>query len=482
MFCEKCGTRIEDGDVFCSNCGEPVVQAAPAQPEVPVTPVAPITPPPAAPQPAPVVPAPAYTIPLQAKPAKKKKKPIPIILVIVIIAAAIVGGVIFYMRGRLTAAAMKLVYSNGEVVLKDNEGYELELEDGLKLHDGDSMNTGSEGLAYIALDEDRFVTLMSESAADFVKKGKKLKLDLTEGRLFFNIDRALEEDERLNIRTSTMIIGIRGTSGYINTDEHGNEALYMTSGTVAVRATDENAEEVKATAGEKVTSYIGPDGNIVFVVEEFPLTALPQEAAYEILADEILLREVEDATGWTQEEIEERNDTASLGYYEGSDYGAPAEPYGSDNSGSDPVEDDNGGDDSDDDGREYDPKHIEYAEWTGADYDYYSAWNGEYKQTGDSSGVTGDKASFYVSAPVEGDFWGSGVAATAGTFKLWGYQNGMGKMDTRSEGYFYTHFDPAANNPVGAIVHPYQNDDGSYAIEVEYPIGSGNYYYFKKEN
>ena len=25
MFCSKCGTKIEDGDSFCTNCGEPKI-------------------------------------------------------------------------------------------------------------------------------------------------------------------------------------------------------------------------------------------------------------------------------------------------------------------------------------------------------------------------------------------------------------------------------------------------------------------------
>ena len=39
MFCESCGSQVPDGQSFCSNCGAPVVQAAPqpaAQPAQPV--------------------------------------------------------------------------------------------------------------------------------------------------------------------------------------------------------------------------------------------------------------------------------------------------------------------------------------------------------------------------------------------------------------------------------------------------------------
>lgn len=45
MFCENCGTRVDDGSPFCPNCGNKMpVPEAPAAPVVPETPVAPEAP------------------------------------------------------------------------------------------------------------------------------------------------------------------------------------------------------------------------------------------------------------------------------------------------------------------------------------------------------------------------------------------------------------------------------------------------------
>ena len=45
MFCENCGTRVDDGSPFCPNCGNkmpvPEAPAAPAAPEAPAAPVNP---------------------------------------------------------------------------------------------------------------------------------------------------------------------------------------------------------------------------------------------------------------------------------------------------------------------------------------------------------------------------------------------------------------------------------------------------------
>lgn len=45
------------------------------------------------------------------------------------------------------------------------------------------------------------------------KSGKKLEMLLQSGDIFFNISQPLDDDETLNIRTSTMAVGLRGTSG-----------------------------------------------------------------------------------------------------------------------------------------------------------------------------------------------------------------------------------------------------------------------------
>lgn len=130
MFCENCGSKIEDGHKFCMNCGAkvesmmhvepnnlelppmpetPVTPVQPVQPEVPVAPVQPVQPEaPVAPvQPVqpevpvtpvqpimqetpvtPVMPADSGNVP----PKKKQKWPIIVIVVVILLAALGVGG------------------------------------------------------------------------------------------------------------------------------------------------------------------------------------------------------------------------------------------------------------------------------------------------------------------------------------------------------------------------------------------------------
>ncbi|MCR5801792.1 MAG: zinc ribbon domain-containing protein [Lachnospiraceae bacterium] len=464
MFCNNCGTKIEDGDMFCSNCGTPVPQAAPVpQPVAPAPQPAPqpAPMPQAAPAPEPVYqqpvapqpqPQPVYQQPMQPQqrmpayqpqmapgmqpqmapgmqpqmapgkppkaPKKKKKKSIlPIILLFILLVAAVGGGVLFFFRSQLFAASMKMVYSEGTVAVYDNEGYELEVGDNLKLQDGDSMKTEADSLAYIALDQDRFVTLMQQSSAEFIKKGKKLKLDLTRGRIFFNIDNKLKSGESLDICTSSMIVGIRGTSGYIDTDEHGNEVVYMTSGTVTVSSTDKNAKPVEVSAGEKLTATVNSDGEVEFEVEEYSLSSLPKEAANEILADDILLGQVEEATGWDSGDIEERLASSS-----------------------DPTGDDYG------------------------DFSEYIAWTGEF-----SLGEEVIQLSFYdeyANENICGDI-------------TWRKENIVYQNQIRylGDGVFRTSMGFGNGDPVEIWITPTKEGDNK-GLTVEYPAGSGENYYF----
>jgi hypothetical protein len=147
------------------------------------------------------------------------------------------------------------------------------------------------------------VTIMQESDAEFHQRGKKMRLFLRDGALFFNIAKPLEEDETFVIETSTMAVGIRGTSGYITTDEGGNSVIYLTSGKVEVTGYNHDedvSDSVKISAGQKVTVIITDDG-VELVVEDISEDSLPSDIFPEIFSDDDLLDEILDETDWDEE-------------------------------------------------------------------------------------------------------------------------------------------------------------------------------------
>jgi len=114
-----------------------------------------------------------------------------------------------------SASTMHLTETKGSVAVKNAVGKTLKNRDGMRLHNGYDISTEKASYAYINLDSSKAVKLDASSTAEVSRSGRKLELNLTEGSLFFNVPVALDSDESLDIRTSTMVAGIRGTSGWV---------------------------------------------------------------------------------------------------------------------------------------------------------------------------------------------------------------------------------------------------------------------------
>lgn len=93
--------------------------------------------------------------------------------------------------------------SNGEKAVEPKEN--------LGLYSGYGVDTQAESYAWIDLDEVKLTKLDQDSEIEIIKEDKRLKIQVLSGSLFFNVAKPLEEDEAMSIRSSTMVIGIRGT-------------------------------------------------------------------------------------------------------------------------------------------------------------------------------------------------------------------------------------------------------------------------------
>ena len=111
------------------------------------------------------------------------------------------------------ASTMRLMRTDGTVSVLDESQNSLPIREGMRLASGSSLTTEAQSRAGIMLDDNKAVTLDSFSTADLFSAGKKLELNLRHGAMFFSVSKPLDADESYNIRTSTMILGIRGTSG-----------------------------------------------------------------------------------------------------------------------------------------------------------------------------------------------------------------------------------------------------------------------------
>ena len=236
------------------------------------------------------------------------------IVIFGVLGLVIIGAVlaIIFSRGYY-ATTMRILRIEGTVTVEDANGNEKPITDNMRFGSGEAVNTAAKSLASIGLDDHKVVTLQENSRAEFKKAGNKLELNLTEGGIFFEVDKPLEEDETFDVRTSTMVVGIRGTSGYVYVDSEGHECLLLTDGKVHIVGTNPvtgEKKEVYVTAGQNVRVYLYNDrdvDSIMFELEEFTEADIPEFARAMVLEDEDLLNKVCEDAGWDPDLIANGN-------------------------------------------------------------------------------------------------------------------------------------------------------------------------------
>lgn len=145
------------------------------------------------------------------------------------------------------AAVMQLMKTEGEVSVSNGSGRDITIIKNMRLYNGYSASTQEESYAWINMDSEKLAKLDAVSEAEVRKSGKKLEILLDSGNLFFNVTEDLEEDETLNIRTSTMVMGIRGTCGWVRVIDRWHSEVYLLEGEVSCSVTDPVTGQVKTT-------------------------------------------------------------------------------------------------------------------------------------------------------------------------------------------------------------------------------------------
>ena len=194
----------------------------------------------------------------------------------------------------VTASTMRLMRAEGTVSLADEAGAKLALQEGMRLYSGQVVSTGEESRAGISLDETKAVTVGEESVASLYREGRKLALSLEDGAMYFSVSQPLEADESFEIRTSTMILGIRGTSGVVEVLSEEQCAVTLTSGHALITAA--TGEEQKINPGRRVVITAGPDGT-TFLTNLVSPRSFPALLLEELSADEDMLAEAEAQNG-----------------------------------------------------------------------------------------------------------------------------------------------------------------------------------------
>ena len=191
---------------------------------------------------------------------------------------------------KMEAATMNLMKAEGTVAVADDKGQDVPIVENLGLYSGYDMATQLSSYAWINLDQVKLAKMDEQSEIEIQKDGKRLEILLKSGSVFFNVTKPLEEDETLNICTSDLLVGIRGTCGWVSAE--GGSSVHILEGTVAASLSD-GTGEVPVTAGE--TGHLAPDGSVI--VEKFTVLDVPDFVAAELEEDGALAKAVLDASG-----------------------------------------------------------------------------------------------------------------------------------------------------------------------------------------
>ena len=196
------------------------------------------------------------------------------------LAALLLAGVLLCAAcgGQARATSMHLVKSQGQVAVTDGEGEAVELIEQLGLYDGYQVDTQTDSYAWIDLDQVKLTKMDAASEIGIRKDGKELEITVHTGSLFFNVTEPLAEDESMNIRTSTMVAGIRGTCGWVMVEDENHMWVWLLEGTVECAILDADGNVVisdTVAAGERAELQRDENGECTIVVGDFDYSEIP---------------------------------------------------------------------------------------------------------------------------------------------------------------------------------------------------------------
>ena len=136
------------------------------------------------------------------------------ILVLAVMAACLSANLCSFADDTESRKLSILEVSGDEAYVKKNAPRRLTAVAGMNLGEGNQVSTGKASSIYIEADDDKTLKLDNNTMVDIEKaSAKSLKLTLQKGKLFFNVEKPLGEDEELQFKAAHTSMSIRGTCG-----------------------------------------------------------------------------------------------------------------------------------------------------------------------------------------------------------------------------------------------------------------------------
>ena len=202
------------------------------------------------------------------------------------------------------ANTMRLLRYQGDVEIYDPSGMPRFVLENVRFASGEAMQTGTNGQASVGLDDSKIVTLDASSRVEFMQESGHIKLNLTEGTLFLDVQEKLDENESLDIQTTTMTVGIRGTIVFLTagTDRAGAAVttLGVLEGTAQIDYTDTSGAHrlLPVPAGQRVSVQDPSEGRagVTPVISEMNSQDIEGFVIEQVLSSESLVQRVTDGS------------------------------------------------------------------------------------------------------------------------------------------------------------------------------------------
>lgn len=155
-----------------------------------------------------------------------------------------------------TASTLRLESVDGTASVKNASGKAMTSRSGMRLYSGYQISTEKASYAYFSLDSTKSVKMDASSKGEVFQSGKKLELKLTAGSLFFDVAAPVKANESLSIRTSTMVTGVRGTSGWVEIVDRYTTRFSLLEGELKIVSIDpltSNERSITIVGGQTAT-------------------------------------------------------------------------------------------------------------------------------------------------------------------------------------------------------------------------------------
>ncbi|MCI8524674.1 MAG: hypothetical protein HFF17_01870 [Oscillospiraceae bacterium] len=201
----------------------------------------------------------------------------------------------------LEAASMHLRRTQGGVRVSDAQGRNVRPRDDLGLYSDYQVATQDESYAWIDLDRVKLTKLDQTSEICIQQEGRHLEIDVQRGSLFFNITEPLADDETLDIRASTLLVGIRGTCGWVEVPDSERMDVYLLEGAAEVSVTDTRGRVTTAQVRGGEVAHLAlnrrDQDDTPITLDAFTAAQVPAFALEEVREDAALCEKIEGETG-----------------------------------------------------------------------------------------------------------------------------------------------------------------------------------------